>query len=64
MILATMWMASCFEPIRAVRLGSCCYRHVTYYVNQAGRLACSLKASGIRSPGRGRPVPEVGEAAA
>jgi hypothetical protein len=27
---------------------------VTPYVNQAGRLAYSLKASGIRSPGRGR----------
>jgi integrase len=29
---------------------------VTYYVNQAGRLAYSLKATGIRSPGRGRGV--------
>jgi hypothetical protein len=28
---------------------------VTPYVSQAGRLAYSLKASGIRSPGRGRP---------
>jgi len=36
---------------------------VTYYVNQAGRLAYSLKATGIRSPGRGRPVPEIREAA-
>ncbi len=26
---------------------------VTYYVNQAGRLAYSLKATGIRPPGRG-----------
>ena len=34
---------------------------VTYYVNQAGRLAYSLKATGIRSPGRGRP--EMREAA-
>ena len=37
---------------------------VTYYVNQAGRLAYSLKATGIRSPGRGRPMQEVREAAA
>jgi hypothetical protein len=36
---------------------------VTYYVNQAGRLAYSLKATGIRAPGRGRPVPEIREAA-
>ena len=28
---------------------------VTPYVNQAGRLAYSLKATGIRAPGRGRP---------
>ncbi len=28
---------------------------VTPYVSQAGRLAYSLKASGIRPPGRGRP---------
>jgi hypothetical protein len=39
---------------------------VTPYVNQAGRLAYSLKASGVRSPGRGgRPAHEMrGEAAA
>jgi hypothetical protein len=36
---------------------------VTYYVNQAGRLAYSLKATGIRAPGRGRPVPDIREAA-
>ena len=36
---------------------------VTHYVNQAGRLAYSLKATGIRAPGRGRPVPEIREAA-
>ena len=36
---------------------------VTYYVNQAGRLAYSLKATGIRAPARGRPVPEIREAA-
>ena len=32
---------------------------VTPYVNQAGRLAYSLKATGIRAPGRGRPGPET-----
>jgi hypothetical protein len=37
---------------------------VTPYVNQAGRLAYSLKAAGIRSPGRGRPGPDTREAAA
>ena len=37
---------------------------VTYYVNQAGRLAYSLKASGIRPPGRSRPGGEVREVAA
>ncbi len=37
---------------------------VTYYVNQAGRLAYSLKAAGIRPPGRGRPGPEMKEVAA
>ena len=37
---------------------------VTYYVNQAGRLAYSLKAAGIRAPGRGRPGGEVREVAA
>ena len=37
---------------------------VTYYVNQAGRLAYSLKATGIRAPGRGRPGPETREVAA
>jgi hypothetical protein len=36
---------------------------VTPYVNQAGRLAYSLKATGIRPPGRGRPAPEMREAA-
>src|ERR1035437_6983333 len=36
---------------------------VTYYVNQAGRLAYSLKAAGIRAPGRRRPVPEIRESA-
>jgi hypothetical protein len=36
---------------------------VTPYVNQAGRLAYSLKATGVRPPGRGRPVPEMREAA-
>jgi hypothetical protein len=37
---------------------------VTPYVNQAGRLAYSLKATGIRAPGRGRPGPEAREVAA
>jgi hypothetical protein len=37
---------------------------VTYYVNQAGRLAYSLKATGIRAPGRGRPGSEMREVAA
>lgn len=37
---------------------------VTYYVNQAGRLAYSLKATGIRAPGRSRPGPEMREVAA
>ncbi len=37
---------------------------VTPYVNQAGRLAYSLKATGIRAPGRGRPGGEVREVAA
>ena len=37
---------------------------VTYYVNQAGRLAYSLKATGIRAPGRGRPGQDVREVAA
>jgi hypothetical protein len=40
---------------------------VTPYVNQAGRLGYSLKASGVRAPGRhggGRPGPDVKEAAA
>ncbi len=32
---------------------------VTPYVNQAGRLAYSIKATGIRPPGRGRPGGEV-----
>jgi hypothetical protein len=36
---------------------------VTYYVNQAGRLAYSLKATGIRAPSRGRPGQDVREAA-
>ena len=36
---------------------------VTYYVNQAGRLAYSLKATGVRGPSRGRPVQEIREAA-
>ena len=36
---------------------------VTYYVNQAGRLAYSLKATGIRVPSRGRPGQDVREAA-
>jgi len=36
---------------------------VTPYVNQAGRLAYSIKATGIRAPGRGRP-PESREVAA
>jgi len=36
---------------------------VTPYVNQAGRLAYSLQAAGIRSPVRGRPGPEAREAA-
>ena len=38
--------------------------NVTPYVNQAGRLAYSLKATGIRAPGRGRPGPEAREVAA
>ena len=33
---------------------------VTPYVNQAGRLAYSLKATGIRAPGRGRPDQKPG----
>ena len=37
---------------------------VTYYVHQAGRLAYSLKATGIRAPSRGRPGQDVREAAA
>jgi hypothetical protein len=39
---------------------------VTPYVNQAGKLGYSLKASGIRAPGRpaGRPGPEGRESAA
>jgi hypothetical protein len=39
---------------------------VTPYVNQAGRLGYSLKATGIRPPGRpsGRPGPEGKESAA
>jgi hypothetical protein len=39
---------------------------VTPYVNQAGRLGLSLKASGVRAPGRnaGRPSSESKEAAA
>jgi hypothetical protein len=37
---------------------------VTPYVNQAGRLAYSLKATGIRQPGRGRPGPDTREVAA
>jgi hypothetical protein len=38
---------------------------VTPYVNQAGRLAYSLKAAGVRAPGRGgRAVPDSKEAAA
>ena len=37
---------------------------VTPYVNQSGRLAHSIKATGIRAPGRGRPGPENREVAA
>ena len=40
---------------------------VTPYVNQAGRLAYSVKATGVRAAGRhggGRPVPDGKEAAA
>ena len=37
---------------------------VTPYVNQAGRLAYSIKATGIRPPGRGRPGAEAREVAA
>jgi len=37
---------------------------VTPYVNQAGRLAYSVKATGIRAPGRGRPGGETREVAA
>ena len=33
---------------------------VTPYVNQAGRLAYSVKATGIRAPGRGRPGRDQG----
>ena len=33
---------------------------VTPYVNQAGRLAYSIKATGIRAPGRGRPGRDKG----
>lgn len=37
---------------------------VTPYVNQAGRMAYSLKATGVRSPARGRPGSDGKEAAA
>jgi hypothetical protein len=39
---------------------------VTPYVTQAGKLGYSLKAAGVRSPGRpsGRPGPESGREAA
>src|SRR5260370_22366128 len=37
---------------------------VTPYVNQAGRRAYSVKATGIRAPGRGRPGGEAREVAA
>ena len=37
---------------------------VTPYVNQAGRLAYSLKAAGVRAPGRSRPQDSPREAAA
>ena len=37
---------------------------VTPYVNQAGRLAYSLKASGVRAPGRGGPSSNAHEGAA
>jgi hypothetical protein len=37
---------------------------VTPYVNQAGRLAYSFKATGIRTPSRGRPGAEAREVAA
>ena len=37
---------------------------VTPYVNQAGRLAYSLKATGVRVPGRGRGVADRKTAAA
>ena len=36
---------------------------VTPYVNQAGRLAYSLKATGVRTPGRGRGVADGKDAA-
>jgi hypothetical protein len=32
---------------------------LTAYVNQAGRLAWSVKATGVRAPGRGRPVQDT-----
>jgi hypothetical protein len=37
---------------------------VTPYVNQAGRLAYSLKATGVRVPGRGRGVVDGKDTAA
>jgi hypothetical protein len=37
---------------------------VTPYVNQAGRLAYSIKATGIRQPARGRPGQDAREVAA
>ncbi len=37
---------------------------VTPYVNQAGRLAYSLKATGVRVPGRGRGVADGKDSAA
>ena len=55
--------ASAGSPFAAVEFTSLT---VTPYVNQAGRLAYSFKATGVRAPGRGssRPGPEVKEAAA
>jgi hypothetical protein len=67
---AGVYAAGAFEPVRDFD-ASATGRFVTGltvtpYVTQAGRLGYSLKASGIRAPGRppGRPGPEGRESAA
>jgi hypothetical protein len=57
-IVPTGSPGSPFVPVEFIGLT------VTPYVNQAGRLAYSLKATGIRAPGRGRPGQDMREAAA